>query len=70
MKDETREICEGCLTGNPYKCKSFNGNAPKHAKRHDEYTKNRAKQQSKEKRKEEEETLRALNVFRMKPGTA
>lgn len=41
--NEKRVTCKGCLTGNPYLCKSFAGIAPAHAKDFDEWQKQRAR---------------------------
>lgn len=37
--DAKAERCEGCLNGNPFKCRSFAGNAQQHAAREKAYVK-------------------------------
>jgi len=62
IKDENREICIGCTTGNHFLCRSFAGAAPKHATRHSSWMKQRAKDRQAERIREEEE-MRIARVF-------
>jgi len=41
---KTKTLCEGCLTGNPFKCRSFAGNASQHASREKAYAKAKGRQ--------------------------
>lgn len=44
VKEQVRQVeCQGCLTGNPFLCKSFPGSAPAHAEDHAAWQKRRAK---------------------------
>ena len=58
-------VCEGCLEGNSYRCRSYPGAAPTHATRLDRQQRDSLEFRRREKQKEDEE-VRQTQIFHRK----